>query len=133
MKRDEMQVKLNETSLAWGGWRPIAISGDVARAGELGDLVPHLPLSLSMHPIWNIPEILAHILSFLDEKSDIFRCTLVCRSLSVEATRQIWRQVSAFRDLLGCFPNNIISTEMSGPSWRLVCSEAQPSLIDAGL
>ncbi|KAG8912826.1 hypothetical protein FRC00_003688 [Tulasnella sp. 408] len=69
-----------------------------------------------MHRIWNIPELLGHILSFLDEKYDILRCALVCRSLSVEAARLIWKEVSAFRYLLGCFPKNTISTEMSGPS-----------------
>ncbi|KIO27939.1 hypothetical protein M407DRAFT_22846 [Tulasnella calospora MUT 4182] len=69
-----------------------------------------------MHPIWDIPELLAHILSFLDEKSDILRSALVCRSLSVEAACLIWKKVSAFRYLLGCFPNNTISTEISGPT-----------------
>ncbi|KAG9024065.1 hypothetical protein FS837_005479 [Tulasnella sp. UAMH 9824] len=69
----------------------------------------------NMHRIWNIPELLGLILSFLDEKSDILRCALVCRSLSVEAARLIWKEVSAFRYLLGCFPKNTISTEISGP------------------
>ncbi|KAG8965346.1 hypothetical protein FRC05_003291 [Tulasnella sp. 425] len=69
-----------------------------------------------MHPIWNIPELLAQILLFLDEKSDILRCALVCRSLSVEAARLIWKEVSAFRHLLGCFPYNTIATEMAGPN-----------------
>ncbi|KIO27956.1 hypothetical protein M407DRAFT_7056 [Tulasnella calospora MUT 4182] len=68
-----------------------------------------------MHHIWNIPELLAHILLFLDDKSDLLQCALVCRAFSVEAARIIWREVEDFHHLLGCFPHNTISTEESGP------------------
>ncbi|KAG8900871.1 hypothetical protein FRC00_010661 [Tulasnella sp. 408] len=68
-----------------------------------------------MHPIWNITELLAYILLFLDEKLDLLQCSLVCRAFSVEAIRLIWKEVDDFHNLLGCFPRDIVSTKMSGP------------------
>lgn len=67
-----------------------------------------------MHPVWNIPELLAYILSFLDDKSHLLQCALVCRAFSVEAARLIWKTVEDFCHLFGCFPNNTISMQTSG-------------------
>ncbi|KIO27950.1 hypothetical protein M407DRAFT_22858, partial [Tulasnella calospora MUT 4182] len=67
-----------------------------------------------MHPVWNIPELLAYILSFLDDKSHLLQCALVCRAFSVEAARLIWKTVEDFCHLFGCFPNNTISMQTPG-------------------
>ncbi|KAG9042637.1 hypothetical protein FS837_010608, partial [Tulasnella sp. UAMH 9824] len=68
-----------------------------------------------MHRIWNFPELLSCILLFLDEKSDLLQCSLVCRAFSAEATRLIWKEVDDFHQLLGCFPRDIVSIKLSGP------------------
>ncbi|KAG8911222.1 hypothetical protein FRC01_005839, partial [Tulasnella sp. 417] len=71
-----------------------------------------------MHRIWTVPELLSLIFQCFDDRSDILRCALVCRAFSVEAARLIWKTIQDFSHLLGCFPQDTISVELSGDSYE---------------
>jgi hypothetical protein len=56
--------------------------------------------------VFQVPELLDTIFSFLIDKGDVYSCALVCKTWSFTALDVLWREMKSALDLFGGLPES---------------------------